>query len=130
MYVVDSVRCVSVIISMCSLCSFMNWVSCSGFVTCLMFCTFHWPILSRCACGSLRAWILFGVFRCMSSGWMSVGLVVMNRCARFWCIGACLYRDCEMVGFDFVSSVAVIFFRESLCGFKALDRGVLREVGC
>ena len=101
-----------------------------GFVTCLIFCTFHWPIFSRCACGSLRMWILFGVLRWICSGGMSVGLVAMNRCAQFWWMGVCLYRDCDVVGFDVASNVAVILFRESLCGFKALDRGVLREVGC
>ena len=79
---VESLRCVSVMSSMWSLCCCMYCVSCNGLVTDFIFCTFHCPILSVFACGSL-VWCALASLLGLASFEDSCGCRILEAsCAR------------------------------------------------
>ena len=112
--------------SMCSLCCFMYWVSWSGLVGDLMFCTFHCPILSVLACGSLVWCALASLLGLASLGDRDGWTILEASWALFGVILGLLKGALELGGgTTCLRRCLVACLRVALRGFKALGRDVL-----
>ena len=109
-----------------SLCSCMYWVSCNGLVTDFMFCTFHCPILSVLACGSL-VWCALASLLGLASFGASTGRTILEASWARFGVSVGLLNGALGLGMGTVCwrRCLVACLRVALRGLKALGRDVL-----